>query len=395
MDKTKTTKIEESFLFFGCWNNINCDNKYIHRDIVLDYIIKNEKKCDTLYIAGDNWYNIKVPNHNNKISTKYYLLQVLKSGYDKIYKMNKNVHIAVGNHDEDDDGEQLDLKKRCMIKTQFKYIKNLNEKRENSVDSPASFMSSPDSSSSPPDDSSSLKTSDRKSASTSSIGVKKSKDCIESLEEVSEQYFVSLEDLLGINELDITPEKNDKNMYLYVDKIGTVYYESYIMIIINTNNLNNKEYMKNIEDYFDNINHIKNQRTVFVMGHVPIFCFKDNELKEVDENMITIFELLSKYKYIYICADSHYFNIMNIRQGEKSVLQITVGTGGADPDINDEYIDNIKTYNAYIEYNNYILSYYHINSYGYALFKLNSNKELYLSYKNIIKKEFIPHLIQN
>ena len=28
-----------TFLFFGCWNNINCDNKYLYRDIIL-YTIK-------------------------------------------------------------------------------------------------------------------------------------------------------------------------------------------------------------------------------------------------------------------------------------------------------------------------------------------------------------------
>ena len=30
------------FIFFGCWNNINCNSEYIYRDIVLDYINNNE-----------------------------------------------------------------------------------------------------------------------------------------------------------------------------------------------------------------------------------------------------------------------------------------------------------------------------------------------------------------
>jgi hypothetical protein len=75
---------------------------------------------------------------------------------------------------------------------------------------------------------------------------------------------------------------------------------------------------------------------------------------------------------------------MKIEKNDKCVLQITVGTGGADPDINTEYIEKLKEYN---EYEGYSLSYYHINSYGYALFSLNKQNKLYLHYKNIIKDD--------
>jgi len=75
---------------------------------------------------------------------------------------------------------------------------------------------------------------------------------------------------------------------------------------------------------------------------------------------------------------------MKIEKNEKCVLQITVGTGGADPDINSESIEKLKEYN---EYDGYSLSYYHINSYGYALFRLNKQNKLYIHYKNIIKDD--------
>ena len=47
------------FIFFGCWNNINCDNEYIYRNIVLDYLHKNEQDIKQIYLAGDNWYTNK------------------------------------------------------------------------------------------------------------------------------------------------------------------------------------------------------------------------------------------------------------------------------------------------------------------------------------------------
>jgi hypothetical protein len=45
------------FLFYGCWNRIDCESThtiYRYRDIVLDYIDKSEKTIKDFYIAGDN-----------------------------------------------------------------------------------------------------------------------------------------------------------------------------------------------------------------------------------------------------------------------------------------------------------------------------------------------------
>ena len=412
-----------TFLFFGCWNNINCDNVYIYRDIVLDYIIKNEKKCDTLYLAGDNWYNIKLKKKDEKFSTKYYLQHVLKSGYDKIYKMNKNVHIAVGNHDEDDDGEKKEEKKDCMIKTQLQYIKNLNIKRKdeeaNALEEPTAqaALSAPNPlrekvafpnngpysapsalaaiatlASLESKTSSSIASLESKTSPDVSLSstkkhkarIKNDENCDETIEEMMNPYFITLEDLLQVEKADIKEGKNKKNMYIYIENVGEVECDIYIMIIINTNKLNNADYMEKIISKFKEFYIKKGNRPVFVMGHVPIFCFKNDDLKEVDENMLKIFDLLAQYKYIYLCADSHYFNIMKIEKNEKCVLQITVGTGGADPDINSESIEKLKEYN---EYDGYSLSYYHIKSYGYALFRLNKQNKLYIHYKNIIKDD--------
>lgn len=101
------------FVFFGCWNNINCDSEYIYRDIVLDYISNNEKDVKQIYIAGDNWYtNKKIINN---IEYKLYIPDILRTGYDKLYRMDKDIYIAVGNHDVDKDNDDTDELKKIVV----------------------------------------------------------------------------------------------------------------------------------------------------------------------------------------------------------------------------------------------------------------------------------------
>ena len=92
-----------------------------------------------------------------------------------------------------------------------------------------------------------------------------------------------------------------------------------------------------------------------------------------------LFDLLAEYKYIYMCADSHYFSVMDISKNDKTVIQITSGTGGADPDINTEQYEvptNIKQ-------NEYNIKYYLLNSYGYSIIRIYKNK-IIIIYKKII-----------
>ncbi len=46
-----------NFIFFGCWNNINCKKDFIYRDIVLNSIKTFENEIEDMFIAGDNWYS--------------------------------------------------------------------------------------------------------------------------------------------------------------------------------------------------------------------------------------------------------------------------------------------------------------------------------------------------
>lgn len=350
------------FLFYGCWNNINCEKEYIYRDLVLNYINKKEKKISTFFIAGDNWYSTKVTKVNESATNiiQYYLLSILKTGYDKLYQLNKTIHIAVGNHDEHKDGNSEPLNLRCMIKTQKKYIDKLNKKDKKVFDSSVS------------------KSYDKSSPKYSKF--------ISSNDELSSTLFVNndmdgfnptLEELSKLQKLDI----HDNIINIYVDEIGIVNNEKYIVIIINTNKLNNPNYLSDIHFKFEYVKQIKEHKQVFVMGHVPLFAIKDNIIKNKDElfgKRDNLFHLLSDFNYIYLCADAHYFSIMEIKKDNKKVIQITSGTGGADPDKNDEFYDIKKD----INFDGYNIEYFLLNSYGYSTIRIYKYK-IVIIYKQV------------
>jgi len=347
------------FLFYGCWNNINCEKEYIYRDLVLNYINKKEENISTFFIAGDNWYSTKVTKVSESSTNliQYYLLSILKTGYDKLYQLNKTFHIAVGNHDEHDDGNYEPLKAKCMIKTQKKYIDKLNEKVF---------------------DSSVSKDYDKTAPKYSKI--------LSSNDDLSSTLFVNndmdsfnttLEELSELQKLDI----HDNIMNIYVDEIGIVDNDKYIVIIINTNKLNDPKYITAIKKKFNNVKNIKADKQVFVMGHIPLFAIKKNKIKDKNElfgKRDNLFNLLSDFNYIYLCADAHYFSIMEIKKDKKKVIQITSGTGGADPDINNE-VFNIKNYIKYDEYN---IEYFLLNSYGYSTIRIYKYK-IIIIYKQV------------
>ena len=93
----------------------------------------------------------------------------------------------------------------------------------------------------------------------------------------------------------------------------------------------------------------------------------------------SLYDILAEHKCIYLCADCHNFNIMSIEKGDdKCVIQITSGTGGADPDIikdlNEKKVVDISGYN---------ITYYSINSYGYCKI-LVEKSGIVVSYNKII-----------
>lgn len=387
----------DSFVFFGCWNNIDCKYKYLYRDIVLQSIKLIETDSNNVFIAGDNWYNLLVNNstdleniitneikNGKAVEITHYLTPILISGYYTLYNMNKNIYICTGNHDEaEDEQEDVDpdikkgLKKNCMIETQKYYLKNINDSinanpvdnkkyidytEEDVITNPAIQFIHNDK---PP-----------------------SLEQLKQLAQLEEEYTQELEKSHG----------NTNEIKLYSgDHIEIIDNKEsdYIVVIINTNILS-LEYIDRVAERIERKLSEYDRGTVgavgavgakgkpvkkqlFVMGHIPLFSDKKNELnknKEMkDDILAALYDMLVKYNSIYLCADTHNFNIMKITntQNSKSLIQITCGTGGAKPDLIDEKI-GLDYFSKFVNIGNYNIYYNSINSYGYCKIIKQSDK---------------------
>ena len=440
-----------TFLFFGCWNNINCDNKYLYRDIILYTIKEFELYTDKVFIAGDNWYNFITNNNEvlNKIISNdesdlaamnakdltNYVTPILISGYYSLYNMNKDVYMCVGNHDETQDnqdkidGLELPSNKDCMITTQkffnakiknteyrnfnkFNYNNYNNDEENNPV---FKFINS---------------------VSTDDYADELN------LENLNDKYKEELKKQ-DIND----PNFNSKEIMLYSgDDIEIKSFDNYMVLIINTNNFTNHNYISIIKnkllealrnelnnyytkleeesDFADSLsqfpgnNSIKDiiniiKKQVFVMGHFPLFYLKPDKngrdiftknLEITNETFDKFYKLLADFNCIYLCADCHNFNIMKITKGDESVIQIMSGTGGANPDIIEEVVGDEEknilsgstTYDVVDNdtgkfVSRYNIEYNTINSYGYCKIILNKTKDKYIKtnvvYNQLVKAE--------
>ena len=353
------TKSEHSdFIFFGCWNNINCKKEYVYRDIVLDYISLNENAIKQLYIAGDNWYTNerKIGEANYKV----YLTDVLTTGYAKLYAMKKDVYIAVGNHDEDKDGDKGHtlLKKDCNIHTQKYYLRQINEGK---------------------------------------------------LREEAMSPTLNDLQLLALGNQFADNSMCEKGIYIYVDDIGVRYNNGNIVIIINTNRFDDYttglKYLGSIKAVIKRVENAKTTEQIFVMGHIPLFDFKPDKTgtatkaanadqiklhkinkkeERYDKIILKLFDLFAVHNIVYICADTHNFSIMRIQRENNVVIQITAGTGGADPDLlQTEYAK--QPY--YVDDGIFNITAYALNPYGYVKIKMEENKRIKVCYTQIIKDE--------
>jgi hypothetical protein len=385
----RTKKNSSSFIFFGCWNNVNCEKEYIYRDIVLDYIHYNEITIKQLYIAGDNWYtNIK---NIDGVNYKVYLTDILTRGYDKLYSMNKDIYIAVGNHDEDKNAKDTKatatkadatatkadataLQKDCNINTQKYYLKEIKKLKTGQLG--------------------------RTRRATDTI----TKPSLESLKFLDEK------------EKKLTDSYLCKNgVYIYVEDIGVRYNKGNIVIIINTNKFDDYDegliYLKRIRAFIDDVVAARNSGSggseqIFVMGHIPLFNFKKDKIniQDIDktqpkfrEIIVGLFDMFVENNIIYICADTHNFSIMRIKcnnDDARVLIQITAGSGGADPDfLKTEYAtipakrintDKDKDKEEFAGYK-FDIEAYALNSYGYATVSTDASGSVSVSYKQVIK----------
>jgi hypothetical protein len=306
----------------------------------LDYIGKNETNIKQIYLAGDNWYTNK-KTIGDKVF-KLYLTDVLRTGYEKLYGMNKEIYIAVGNHDIESDiksnpsvksktnspshlsptNADNNLKKDCNINTQKYYLKQIKDASE-----------------------------------------------------INGYLGIDEPTLEGLN--DMRDKLNDEalceqGINIYVDNIGVRYNNDNIIIIINTNNFDKitkgRAYLSEIADKISEVKGEQVRRNqgskkiteqIFVMGHIPLFTYRKNKIDKIDkiavheinkkkleyrELIASLFDILADNNIIYLCADTHNFSVMRIEHNDKVLYVNTDSVSAVFPttntiDINKHYWD--------------------------------------------------------
>lgn len=188
----------------------------------------------------------------------------------------------------------------------------------------------------------------------------------------------------------------ENGVYIYVDNIGVRYNDGNIIIIINTNRFDEYDtglkYIRSIRAVIKRVFKARSEEQIFVMGHIPLFSFKQDTIKlhkinkkdeRYDKMILDLFTLFATHNIVYICADTHNFSIMRIQSGDKVVIQITAGTGGADPDVlQTEYAVSPYSVNVNGIFN---IQAYALNPYGYV--KIKTEKSIItVCYTQIIKE---------
>lgn len=384
---------EPKFIFFGCWNNINCEKEYIYRDIVLDYIKNNESDIKQLYIAGDNWYTNKKTIDEKEL--KLYITDILRTGYEKLYSMDKDIYIAVGNHDIDSDIEVISETSKsstsvrspraAVVETTTKSLNDPNKFRNELIDI----------------------------ALKENCNINTQKYYLKQIKEGIDFDAPTLEKLQELKDTKLSEASLCKNgIYIYVDDIGVRYNKNYIIIIINTNNFDNfangLKYLDDIKLVIKNVKKAQEHKNgsaigeqIFIMGHTPLFTCKNDKISIYDidkkvhkfrEIIYQLFDILTDNNIIYLCADTHNFSIMKITHNGKVLIQITAGTGGADPDLiigkfNKEKIKNLSfdtIHEDILIKKDYDIQAYTVNSYGYVNINIDDD-HIDVCYTQIIK----------
>ena len=326
---SSSSNVEKSneFIFFGCWNNINCSDDIIHRNIVLE-LLKLSNLGKPIVLAGDNWYNQKT----DKKTEKYYSTYVLKTGYELLFEVSKDVDIVLGNHDITEDSLELPID-TGKIKT----LQNLHLFCEK-------------------------------------LGCKVKVQAF-IIKKILENYPVELD--FFTNSYINSKFRNNTNIDVITNKNVSLYTciphivmksKGIFFLYLNTNVFESD--VNTINKYRETVNRklkeeiLKRNKIdlLFIVGHHPFAGLKDKKglsVKNVselyfkskssskkDERIEAIYKFLDiflEYKSIYLCADIHNFQICKLHSEilNSEMCMVICGSGGANQDLID-YYDNSK-----------------------------------------------------
>jgi hypothetical protein len=382
-----------NFIFFGCWNNINCskNEKILHRNLVLELLGKLFKNSKII-LAGDNWYAHKKKQVIKELVTslladrssiaksaksaksvgslssdtkksrnarslsdvktkkrfvynyvtaesdkdakysKYYPLKVLESGYKLLFNISKNVDIVLGNHDVN------------PIKiTNFYENDNCDE-----------------------------------------LG------CMVTVQnDIIGKLLNNQKTSNNIQGASIKNIYTHKNVNIYVCRPYIRQQETGIFYLyLNTNIFDAKDPMHIIE-YCNLVEQTlleqENIKLLFVVGHHPFAGIKKSKdktegyivssvsklyFKKSKDNsedkkkaIYYLLDIISKYKSIYLCADIHNFQISKLTD---KTCMVICGTGGANKDALGKYNSLSTPTDGDLDFEYKISDLYTHNSYGFS-----------------------------
>lgn len=319
----------KSFIFFGCWNYIDLTVEIPPRDKVLQMIKKNSSDIESIIIAGDNWYPTKNTEIETQVKTKTkikpkikkYLNCVLESGFKLLSDINKKVYFAIGNHDI----KKITEKEPCFLLRKQLEIKNKN------------FI--------------------YPSINYHSLNSRR----------------LSIPSFLSKIEREPVIQIINGNHFLFIDTdILQDNYLDYLKKIINI--------MENKNEYKIKDKDIENTKLLFIVGHDPFFvCRKKGDQKVTKALIKTVNDFiknLENYNVIYLCADTHNFQIGILNN---TIPMIIAGTGGASLDelcFDDK--NKLNTINGSDSY-----YYYNVKEYGYLKITPVNNINVIVLFKTL------------
>ena len=318
----------QSFIFFGCWNYIDLTVEVPPRDKVLRMIKENSSDIESIIIAGDNWY----PTKNTEIETetetktKKYLKTVLKSGFELLSAIDKKVYLAIGNHDI----KQIPDTHPCfLLEKQLNLLKK-HIRNGNLIYPSIKYQ---------------LSNSPRLSSDRSTF-----------LSKIEREPIIQVID--GNHFLFIDTDILQEDYTIYLDKIIKIIGDEY-----------------SIKDKT-----IEKTKLLFIVGHDPFFVCRKKEDKTVYKTFIKKTEEfitnLKNYNVIYLCADTHNFQIGILND---TIPMIIGGTGGASLDELCFHDKNKK--NIINDSNSYY--YYNVKEYGYLKITPVNNINVTVIFKSL------------
>ena len=211
----------------------------------------------------------------NEKKLKLYITEILRTGYDKLYRMGKDIYIAIGNHDID---SNISVGKKLASASPT----NANNTTSASSPNNASSTSNP-------------------SSTSREARIELKKDCnintqkyyLKQIKKGREFETPTLELLQNIKDTELSEAVLcEQGIYIYAENIGVRYNKHSIIIIINTNKFDDfdggLQYLSEIENVIMDVK--RSQRShrshrssareankqIFVMGHIPLFTNKKN-----------------------------------------------------------------------------------------------------------------------